>query len=142
MLLRENIGDLNAVLIRLGNARQRVGHAEGDHRPPESRQHGRRSIGARGLQIAAPLAVNLVDRGRTRLRWSSRPPGNARGSSVGPLVQGELLVKVFAPGCSRSVLSKSAQVEIDERIVLVVDVIVQTREEKVLPSQSATAARR
>ena len=57
--LGEDIGELKAMLIRFSDARQRVGHTEGDHSGCHA---GAGGIGAGCLQVAAPLGVNLVDR--------------------------------------------------------------------------------
>ena len=53
----QNIGALDAMLVGLGNAGQRIGHAEGDR---ADATEGPAVVRARGLQIAAPLAVDFV----------------------------------------------------------------------------------
>ena len=79
----EDIGELDAVLVGLGNARQSVGHAEGDDAGGDA---GAGGVGAGGLKIATVLEVDLVDGGLADLRGEAADQ-EALMVAGGPLVR-------------------------------------------------------
>ena len=62
----EDVGELDAVLVGLGDAGQSVGHAEGDDAGGDA---GTGSVGACSLKIATVLEVDLVDWRPWRSGW-------------------------------------------------------------------------
>ncbi len=69
----EDIGELDAMLIGLCDARQSVGHAEGDDARGDA---GAGGVGSGSLKIAAPLDVDWLT--EALAIWVVRPPTRKR----------------------------------------------------------------
>ena len=123
----EDIGDLNAVLVGLGDAGQSVGHAEGDDSGGDT---GTGGIGAGGFEVATLLEVDLIDRCLGDL-------GGEAGDQEALVVAGGGVGggRAVGEGVGRAVAVGAVivgEVEVDEDVVAAVDVPVEAREEEVL----------
>src|ERR1019366_7741825 len=108
---------------------KRVGQADGEHAYGD---RGAGIVGAGRLKVAAPLAMNLID--------------HAAVDSCGKAAHQKALVIVGGGVGRRRAIGdrrgrsiavgrvEVGEVKVDERVVLRVDVVIQTREEQILLS--------
>ena len=109
------------MFVRLGNARQRIRHTEGDDAGSNA---GSGSIRSGRLKIAAPLGVNLIDCG---LRQKPCPSTNQEALVVtGGTVGAGRTVGIGRVGAVAVRAVEISSVVVHERIVLVADVVVDT----------------
>ncbi len=122
----ENVRELDAVLIRLSDAGQSVGHAVGGNTHAD---RGAGRVGAGGLEVTTVLEVDLVDRALANLGGEAGDQEAlmvAGGSVGGRRAVGEGVAAAVAVGGI-----EVDEVVVDEGVVFGVDVDVDTGEEEV-----------